>query len=130
MPFTALVFLSPNSDSFQKISSPRACHVVRSNDLEDLESNYNGAKGVGDDGGRFHDKGRSAETDAETIEGKKLKLTGETKTNCIGRVRGRIQRSMTELLYNWDLHEVDRLSEELIDIVLSFTPSSSTDISD
>ena len=53
-----------------------------------------------------------------------MKLTGETKANCIWRVRGRIQRSMTELLYNWDVHEVDRLSEELIDIVLSFAPSS------
>lgn len=67
-----------------------------------------------------------AEKDAETTGGGgELKLTDETRANCIGRVRGRIQRSMTELLYNWDVHEVDRLSEELIDIVLSFAPSSS-----
>ena len=61
--------------------------------------------------------------------GGKLKLIGETKVNCIGRVRGRIQRSMAELLYNWDVHEVDKLSEELVDIVLSFAPSSLPDYS-
>ena len=52
-------------------------------------------------------------------------MNWETKSACIARVRGRIQRSMTELMYNWDVREVDKLSEELIDIVLSFTHSSS-----
>ena len=41
---------------------------------------------------------------------------------------GRIQRSMAELLYNWDVHEV-ALSEDLVDIVLSFAPSSLPDYS-
>ena len=58
-------------------------------------------------------------------EGRKLKLTGENKEHCILRIQGRIQRSMAELLYNWDVREVDRLSADLVDIVLSFTSESS-----